>query len=356
MRALTGRPTATAGEAPPYRSILLIRTDRVGDLVLSTPAIASFRRSWPRARIDILVTEYTEPIVRHSPDVDAVRVVPQSAPAAQLRRLARAAAADAELVVALAPRTADYRLAAWTGVRPRLGYVYRRRYGSRLAVRFLLSSHVLSGADPYLAQRHPESRVEHEVAQVLGLVKLAGGRELTDRLVLRVGGEAAGFAAARIVPGAVALNLSPRWFLPNFGFDAVRSLIDLLAAERRDIIVLYGNDVAQTAARLRGAVSAAAVTWLGGLPLLHWAAVLGRCAVVVTVDSGATHVAAAMGAPVVVVFESKYYRLSSQEWSPWRVPHVMLRKPEKRSGAGRLVADIGAAVESLHGGSFGGGA
>ena len=53
-----------------YKNIILIRTDRVGDLVLSTPAIASFRRSWPRAHITAVITGYTEPVLRHNPDVD----------------------------------------------------------------------------------------------------------------------------------------------------------------------------------------------------------------------------------------------------------------------------------------------
>ncbi|MBC5825721.1 MAG: glycosyltransferase family 9 protein [Candidatus Eremiobacteraeota bacterium] len=330
-----------------YRRILLIRTDRVGDLVLSTPAIASFRRSWPQARIEALVTPYTEPILRYSPDVDAVHVLAPGMRRQQARAFVRRLATDADLVVALAPRTADYRLAAWTRAPRRIGYVYQRRYGSRLAARFLLSEHGLSSADPQLAERFPQHAVPHEVEQVLALVPLAGGHVRREELVLQVGDEEAALAGARIPPGAIGLNLSPRWFASNFGFDAVKSLIERLAADRRDVVVIHGNDVAETAARLGGAVCAPGSVWLGAMPLLEWAAALGRCGVVLTVDSGATHVAAAMGAPVVVVFEDKYFRLSSQEWAPWRVPHVMLRKPRTAAGAQALIEHICAAAVSL---------
>jgi ADP-heptose:LPS heptosyltransferase len=51
--------SAPAAASPSFRKILLVRTDRVGDLVLTTPAIASFRRSWPDARIRLIVNEYT---------------------------------------------------------------------------------------------------------------------------------------------------------------------------------------------------------------------------------------------------------------------------------------------------------
>lgn len=327
--------------------ILLIRTDRVGDLVLSTPAIASFRRSWPPARIDALVTEYTEPVMRHNPDVDALHVLPKSATIEQRRALARAIGASADLVVALAPRTADYRLAAWTNAARRIGYVYRRRYISRVAAYLFLSDHCISDADPELADRYPERPVAHEVQQVLALVSLAGGTAMTDQLVLRFGDEDRAFARERAPNGAIALNLAPRWFQPDFGLDATRDLIERLAAARRDVLVTYGNDVPDAAARLRDAVSAPNVTWLGEPPLLGWAAALAQSAVVVTVDTGATHVASAVGVPVVVVFEREYYRLSSQEWSPWRVPHVMLCKPPAGAPAGPLIADITAAALEL---------
>ena len=330
-----------------YRRILLIRTDRVGDLVLSTPAIASFRRSWPDARIEALVTDYTEPVMRHNPDVDAVHVLAKSASGRETRDRSRAVGRGADLVVALAPRTPDYRLAFATHARRRLGYVYRRRYVSRVAASFFLTDYCISDADPELADRFPDRPVAHEVQQVQALVKLAGGDAFTDELVLRVGDDDRAFAAAHVPLGSIAVNLSPRWFLPNFGFEATLELIRRLAALQRDLLVTYGNDVPDAAARLRGAVRAPNARWLGDLPLLQWAAALARCDVVITVDTGATHVASAVGVPVVVVFEREYYRLSSQEWAPWKVPNALLSKPPSGAKADALIEDIVSAASGL---------
>ena len=52
--------------------ILLSRTDRVGDLILSTPAIASIRRRFPHAHITLSCSSYNAVVVEKSPDVDAV--------------------------------------------------------------------------------------------------------------------------------------------------------------------------------------------------------------------------------------------------------------------------------------------
>ncbi|HYK54301.1 MAG TPA: glycosyltransferase family 9 protein [Candidatus Eremiobacteraceae bacterium] len=329
------------------KRIVIIRTDRVGDLVLSTPAIASLRRSWPEAKIEAIVTDYTEPVLRHNPDVDCVHILKKSAPPSKGKALAREIGEGADLVVALAPRTPDYRLAAWTRAPRRIGYVYRRRYFSRLAAWWLLTDHCISEADPELANRYPDRPVAHEVHQVLALVALAGGAVTTDRLVLRLGDDDRAFARNAVAENAIALNLAPRWFQANFGFEATADLLRRLASLRRDVLVTYGNDVPDAAARLRDAVSAPNITWLDGLPLLRWAAALERCSVVVTVDTGATHVASAVGVPVVAVFEREFFRLSSQEWAPWQVPNVALCKQPAGAAPDPLIDDIAIAAQRL---------
>lgn len=329
-----------------YRNILLIRTDRVGDLVLSTPAIASFRRSWPQAHITVVVTEYTEPILRHNPDIDEIAVLPRSSPGracAQVAKLGR----EADVAVGLAPRTDDIFLAGVSGARTRVGYVYRRRYLSRVLARIFLTDWCISEADPELADRFPHQPVMHEVRQVLALVKLAGGNQLTEQLTLRLGDDDIAFAKANVPAGATALTLAPRWLARNFGREAVQRVIAGLAQAHRDVLVTYGTETEEAARQIRESIRASNVVWLGNLPLLRWVAALAQCGVVVTVDTGATHVAAALKKPVVVVFEREYFRLCSQEWSPWRVPSAALCKPPHGADPGPLIEDVIAAVGAL---------
>jgi len=329
-----------------YRNIMLIRTDRVGDLVLSTPAIASFRRSWPHARITAVITGYTEPVLRHNPDVDELVLLPNRSPFDAIAKVARLGR-SADIAVGLAPRTDDIFLAGVTNARKRLGYVYRRRYLSRVLAQLALTDWCLSEADPEIADRFPQQPVLHEVHQVLALVKLAGGDALTEALTLRLGDDDVAWAAHNAPSGAVVLALAPRWFMKNFGVDAVKRLINALALDHKDVIVTYGNETGAISASLHTGLNLPNVSWLGNLPLLRWAAVLAQSAVVVTVDTGATHVAAALGKPVVVVFERAYFRLCSQEWSPWRVPSAMLTKPPLGADPGPLIEDVAAASCTL---------
>jgi ADP-heptose:LPS heptosyltransferase len=329
-----------------YDRILLIRTDRVGDLVLSTPAIASFRKSWPRAHITAVVTAYTEPVLRHNPDVDEIVIVPRAQPAVACG-LVKRAGRGAQLAVGLAPRTDDIVLTKISGAPERIGYVYRRRILTRLLARTCLTQWCLSEADPDVSERFPDRPVLHEVHQVLALVRLAGGTQLTEDLTLNLGPDDVAWARANAPAGAALLALAPRWFAHNFGPAAVGKLITALADVWPHVVVTYGPETSGHAQRLRARPTPANVTWLGSLPLLHWAAVVAQSAVVITVDTGATHVAAALRRPVVVVFEREYFTLCSQEWGPWRVPHAVLCKPAVGEDPHPLIERIVAASREL---------
>jgi heptosyltransferase-3 len=335
--------------SPQYRKILLVRTDRVGDLVLTTPTIASFRRSWPHARLEIVVNDYNEPVMRHSPDVDAVHVLPRGVSRTRARAIMRSLGEDADIAVALAPRAPDHILTAYTRAPRRIGYVYKRRYFSRVAASFLLTAHAISEADPDLAERYPDRPVAHEVRQVQALIALAGGSMTSDELVLRAGPEDLAFAQARVPAGAICVSLSPRWFESNFGYDATSAVIDRFSPDVGPLVITFGDDVAEQARLLRSNGTGSHATWIGGATVLQWAACIARCSVVATVDTGATHVAASMHVPVVVVFENRYYRLSSQEWAPWRVPSTLLCKPPDGADPAPLVEDIVNAALRLRG-------
>ena len=56
------------------RRILVIRPDRIGDVVLATPTVRALRKSFPDARIAALVRPATEPVLRHNPHIDEILI------------------------------------------------------------------------------------------------------------------------------------------------------------------------------------------------------------------------------------------------------------------------------------------
>jgi ADP-heptose:LPS heptosyltransferase len=315
--------------------IVLSRLDRIGDLVLSTPAIASVRRSWPQARVTIVCSPYNASVVQGNPDVDEVLVL--EAGTTPSRMGARFPGCD--IAIALAPCTQDFLLVGATRAYTRVGYTYRRRYFARIGAQLMLTQLLVSEADPGLCERQPSYRVRHEVDQVLDLVANAGGTQIVRDLRVTIT-DADRAAVAHLPAGGIAVHLAPRWLRDG---STLESFIALLAAFRRfglPIIVTHGVDVSEQVPAIEAAGVADYVA--GALSFGQWAAAFAAARLVVTVDTGATHVASAMMRPTVVLFEHRYFNLSSQEWAPYRVPAAVLRKP-----AGESAAELAQSRESI---------
>lgn len=327
-------------------NIVLSRLDRIGDLILSTPAIASVRRSWPDAHVSIVCSRYNAVVLERSTDVDALVVAPIGRNVAEVGRRFRG---KCDLAIALAPCSPDFLLAGATRAPVRVGYTYVRRYFTRLTARLYLNRLAVSEADPQISERHPDLKVRHEVEQVLDLVTLAGGRVLVENLTIPV--EDVDRHAVEHVPvGGIAFHLGRRWFERGSTFESTLALIaELRRRFGLPVAVTYGVDVIEKARRLSAACVADVV--VGGLSFRQWAAAFEKSRIVVTVDTSATHLASAMRRPTVVLFEHRYFQLSSQEWAPYGVPAVCLRKPAGESleelAASR--AQVIAAAESLLG-------
>jgi len=326
-------------------NVVLTRLDRVGDLILSTPAIASVRRSWPGAYVTIVCSPHNVSVVERNPDLDAIVVKPAGVSAARFGQRFRG---RCDLAIALAPCAPDFRLVGATRAKVRVGYTYVRRYVARLAAPLYVNRLGLSEADPALCERRPDYVVRHEVDQVLDLVRLAGGTAVVRDLVVPVDATDRD-AVSEVPPGGITIHLGRRWFSTG---STLASTIELLNDLRRfglPVIATHGTDAPAEVEAVRAAGVADAV--VGGLSFTQWAAVFEKSRVVVTVDTGATHVASAMRRPTVVLFEHRYFNLSSQEWSPYRVPAVCLRKPESNEPRelAALRESVAGAVETLLG-------
>ena len=60
----------------PPENILVVRTDAVGDLILSEPAAQKIKTFFPNCRLTYLVSEYTAPVLSGNPNIDNVICFP----------------------------------------------------------------------------------------------------------------------------------------------------------------------------------------------------------------------------------------------------------------------------------------
>jgi ADP-heptose:LPS heptosyltransferase len=322
-------------------AVLLSRTDRIGDLILSTPAIATVRASFPDARIRMIVSPYNRVVMERNTDVDELIDLPSGYAPSRFG----SQQGHYDLAVALAPRSIDLRLVGAARAGLRVGYTYERRWFARLTAPLYVNRLMISEADPELCERDPHRVVRHEVDQLLDLVALGGATRRIERLRLDVV-DADRTAARRLPPGSIVVHLGSRWLSEGSSLDSTLAMVERLS-RLGPVVVTCPQESDEVAPAFERAPGVSAV--LRDLPFFEWAAVLERARVVVTVDTGATHVASAMRRPTVVAFEHRYFRLNSQEWAPYGVPHVLVRKPlrEDSESLARFRDDIVNGVATL---------
>jgi ADP-heptose:LPS heptosyltransferase len=311
----------------------------LGDLILSTPAIATLRRSYPAARMTLVCSKYNAVVAARAAGVDDIVELPaETKNEVTLRRFGRV-----DLAIALAPRVLDMQLVAATRAPRRIGYTYARRYLTRALARRWLTDVLVSEADPDWADRDPSLVVRHEVDQVLALALAAGATEIVPELAVRID-ESDRAQVAGMPDDAIVIHIGKRWGESGSTPESLEQLFRDLRRLGRPLVATFGDDGAELAVRIDAAGVADRV--LGRLPFGVWAAAFERAACVVTIDTGATHVSSAVKTPTVVLFEARYFRLNSQEWSPYRVPNAVLRKPRSEE-PGALRASRTEIVEAV---------
>jgi ADP-heptose:LPS heptosyltransferase len=228
-----------------------------------------------------------------------------------------------DIAISLVPRRIDLALVRATRAKLRVGYTYVRRYLARLALPFYVNRSMISVADPELAARDDNYFVPHEVDQLLALVGLAGANDRVDELRVDLRDEDRA-AVTQFPSDPIVFQVGERWLSNGSTLESTLRLVSDLKQFGLPIVISCAPECAEHALAFERLGTKVAL----GLSFYQWAALLERARVVVTIDTGATHVASAMRRPTLVALEHRFFRLNSQEWAPYRVPGVLVRKPE----------------------------
>lgn len=293
-------------------SLLVLKADTLGDLVLFTPAIRALRAHLPGARIRVVVREaYLElgPLMEPGVDWIGTSIDPfTQGPEACRQELARvraaAAAGGTDLVIAASSRRnwLETILAADAGNARRVAFASEDDafFATQLRVALGVEANGLFEEVAPAPSGEPDWRRNLRLASAaLGRAADAAAPALTPgergqtATLARLGLDAGRYAVC--APAGFANVRLKTW--PAERFAAV--IADL--RERHGLPTLLVGSAAE-----RGhleSIPGAAAIWTGGpgdLPLL--AGLLSRAAVYVGNDTGAMHLAAATGAPVVGIF------------------------------------------------------
>lgn len=296
--------------------VLLIRPDHLGDLILWLPAVKALRAALPGARLTALVGPWAEPVLRLTPWVDDIITFelpyfarrPKTDPTEPYRVLVKLArrlrARGFDLALNFRP---DFwwgaLLAAAAGIPERVGFNVRR-------------------VSPFLTRTVAFQPDEHQVVVNLRLVDEGLGlglrRPFSPELYPLVWPDHPELAAAaeawvgEHAPGRprVAMLVEAGAPVKRWRDEAWVRLAGVLRQEfGAAIIVPAGPGREGAVAPLAAAVGVKPAA----LPVGVLAEVFRRCDLVVGLDSGPLHLAAAAGTPTVGL----YGPVSPERFGPW---------------------------------------
>jgi len=301
------------------KNILLIRPDRIGDLILATPAFYNIRKHFPQAHITLLIHEQNKDLVFNNANINELLTLNKRGIMTIFHNnlLHRLKIRKFDLAVVLYPSFWSCLLVFLSGISQRLGYDF---HGSG----FLLTLKL-----PYRCREV----VKHEVEVNLDLLTKIGIKAEEKELEISIDAEAEDsidkFLQAKgvsiqdkivvIHPGSYEEYI--RWDTSGFA-EASDFLID---EYKMKVIILGGPNEEGIVRKVTSLMKNKAVT-ATGLKLAETVSLIKRARLFIGNSTGPMHIASALKVPVVAIFGNIHPLDSYKKWGPYGQNNIVVHK------------------------------
>ncbi|MDD5476706.1 MAG: glycosyltransferase family 9 protein [Candidatus Omnitrophica bacterium] len=295
------------------KNILVVRNDRFGEFLLNIPAMRALKELYPQAKLTLAVDFAVCELAGAVECVDEVVVWDEVK--GNLRKY------KFDLCVVLNPTKEAHLSSFLAGIPLRVGY--DRKWG------FLLT-HKLKDTK-HLGDRH-------EVDCNLELVGLIGARTQNKSISIKVDETLFPELSGQEIIAIHPFTSDPvkQWPLERF-----KELARRIAQETKVKVVLVGRSEdrglspngdcphSQSPSAIVPLVLDAGdgiIDMVNKTSLVELAALLKRCSLLISGDSGPVHLAAAVGTPVVALFRNDLPGKTARRWGPWGDGHIIIEK------------------------------
>lgn len=304
------------------KNILCIRPDNMGDLLMSGPAICALKEAFS-ARITVLTSSMAAGIAELMPGVDDVMVfdlpwvktkdnTAQHIP--EIVKRIKEKKFDAAIIFTVYSQNPlpTAMLTYMAGIPKVLAYCRENPYG-------LLTD--------WIPDKEPYELIKHQVRRDTDLVKHIGAIPSCQRLRLNVTYSL--WPAIEQKLAASGVDISRPWMILHPGVSEkkrqypVKNWISagrLIIEETGYQLVLTGtaSELALTQ-MIAESIGSESSTVAGQLTLAELVCLIMHAPLLLSVNTGTIHIAAAVNTPVVVL-----YAQTNPQHTPWKVPHKVL--------------------------------
>ncbi len=296
------------------RNILIIKLRYIGDVLLATPTVRAIKVARPDARVTMMVNRGTEDVLSGNQDLDEIVVLDKGSLAAQWRLIAGLRRRRFDTVINLTDGDRSAFLSWVSGAPVRIGFNDEHRWRGKY----------------YTEVVQPVPGVQHRIDRDLEALKplniQAGSKDLqlwlvpeemnsADQLLDQLG-------VQRSQP-IVVLQPGARYWFKAWPPERFAELADQLTTQYGCQVLIGGsNQDIDLAQQIQQKAKCNPIIMAGRTTIKQFAAIAKKSALFVGSDSGAMHIASAVGTPVVALFGPS----SLREWGPRGGPVEVLYK------------------------------
>jgi lipopolysaccharide heptosyltransferase II len=305
------------------KNILVIRADNMGDLIMSAPAIRALKQTFA-SKITVLTSSMAAAIAPYLPEIDDVIIFDLPWIKAKeviandqifvLTEQLKQKQFDAVVIFTVFSQNPlpAAMISYMAGIPLRLAYSRENPYE-------LLTD--------WVPDKEPYSFIRHQVERDMALVNSIGAE--TVDLNLRLNAPAIDFEEVNDKLANLGIDTLQRWLIFHAGVsekkreypaelwvNAARKLI-----EKKSCQILFTGAASEKKLcdHLAEQTGDKAFSVAGEFKLNEFIALVREAPVIVSVNTGAIHIAAAVKTPVVVL-----YAQTNPQHAPWMVPHKVL--------------------------------
>ena len=299
--------------------ILVRGVNWVGDAILSYPTVQQLKTLFPKSHLAILIPSYLADLWKSFPYVDEIILF-------QKKGGIRSIGEDLNLSQSLKERSFDLAVILPRSFRSAFHIYFARipiRIGYQDEGRFLFLTHRIRRTQEtldvhrvhyYQKLLEPFGKIENPPSPQIYLRE--EDRRWANQVLMDLG-IPEGRPLIGMNPGAT-YGLAKCWYPDRFG-ELGKRLVERWQAS----IFLFGKEEERPIAHeIQRHLGTKGIDLTGKTSLLQLAALLERCSLLVTNDTGTMHAAAAVGIPVVALFGSTPPHITG----PWGDGHAVVKK------------------------------
>ncbi|MBU4472544.1 MAG: glycosyltransferase family 9 protein [Candidatus Omnitrophica bacterium] len=303
-------------EPKSIKNILVVRNDRFGEFLLNIPALRALKETFINAKIIAVVNSSVRELAESIPFIDEIMEWDQGRHSIleRVQLFNSLKTKEIGIAVMLNPCKEFNILTYLAGIPIRVGY--DRKWG------FLLT-HKMQDRE-YLGQKH-------EIEYNLELVGLIGAKTqektlsltINDSIVnglfrdFKIGNEDSLIAVHPWTSDAIK-----QWPLENFC-----QLSRRLAQEpNAKVLIIGGREELAKSRELFDDFGSNVINMTAKTTLGQLAALLKKCRLLISGDSGPVHIASCVGIPVIALFRNDMPEKSSRRWGPTSRVNIVIAK------------------------------